>query len=226
MPITYDLRAPTFVVVGRWNDAILNEPGWIAKHLLGAPEGAQLEIRLAIRAVEGGQQQRVFVFDDFAIGCGPTRLELYMLNEDNVAPLYSIMEKVCEVLPHTPISGLGTNFRVFSDEGIPNLSDNALTAENFDDLGITDRIERTETFKLRRELQVPGSNHAFRSCVLKLQRITDFQTAMIDFNFHYEVQGIGDFAGFTELNLISHWWEVAKRQLANYGVDEWTEQVF
>ena len=110
MSIVLDLRSPTVVVVGRWNDAILNQPGWIAKYVMDVPEGEQIEVRTFVRPQDAGPPQQVFAYSDFALGCLGSRLELFQTSDSDDRPVYNVLTKLAEVLPHTPISAVGVRY--------------------------------------------------------------------------------------------------------------------
>lgn len=165
MPTELDLRSPTIVLVGRWNDAILNEPGWVARYLLDLPEGTPLEVGTFARQENGVPISHVWSFGTFAMSCVGVRLELFQTSK-SFTDLYDILNKLVTLLPHTPVSGLGINFKISSDEEIGISSERLETKEMLDSLGAAKAIERIENLKLENDEQLNIEDAKLRQCQL------------------------------------------------------------
>lgn len=227
MPIQVDLRSPVVVVVGRWNEAILNQPAWVARHVLGKAEGEQVEVRTFLRQQEGSPPLQVWAFADFALGCLGHRLEIFQVSENDDQPVYNVLRKLSELLPHTPVSAVGVNFRVVADANVPSLSEKSETGERFDAIGITRFVERNDTLEIARDMQLKANDAALRQCKLKISRATNFLGGVIDFNFHYDLKGIGEMPALADLNPLDHWRHLRNRILKDvYDIEDLKETPF
>ncbi|WP_176051072.1 hypothetical protein [Burkholderia sp. BCC1644] len=104
----------TLVIAGAWNPAILT-PQWIAQHVLGFPADRDFQVGVELPIQEYGQAPR-FSFESLSVMATPATL-LFALNADDrphVQKTFEVAAKVLELLPHTPVSGVGVNF-MFTD---------------------------------------------------------------------------------------------------------------
>lgn len=226
MPIELDLRSPSIVIVGRWNDAILNEPGWVARHVLQVPEGEQFEVSLISRHENGVPVANVWSFSTFAMSCIGVRLELFQLSRSEKV-IYDVISRLAELLPHTPVSGLGVNFKISSDQDIGSVSETLETKERLDRIGTSKVLERIDTIEIAREGQLNVGEPRLQQCRLRLSRLTDFSNAIFNFNFHQDIASMNDVGTLIAADPISHWAAIVEETLTdNYGVDRFEEVSF
>lgn len=104
----------TMVIAGAWNPAILT-PKWIAQHALGFPPDRDFQVGVELPIQEFGQAPR-FTFESLTVMATSATL-LFALSADTrtqVKKTFEVAAKVLELLPHTPVSGVGVNF-MFAD---------------------------------------------------------------------------------------------------------------
>ena len=227
MSVTLDLRMPSVVIVGFWNQVILNEPGWIAQYILEAEDGQEIEIGTIIVGDNQAPRKTISVFDKFGISCTQQRLELYQTGQGTADDLCDVIGKIAELLPHTPVSAIGVNYHFLVANEVDAISSSIETNEAFDGVGIVKDVERTESIELNAESQLQLPAEAATACILKLKRQTDFGSAHVDFNFHQQVAGISTLSAWKDQKPIDHWLSTAESVLGDlYGVTEWETSAF
>lgn len=95
------------MMLGAWNTAIVN-PKWLAKEILGLPEGTPFTVDLAIGSSTNVRAlvRELFIMptnDTFLINPSKEDENLFSLADKAALKLYS-------TLPHTPIVAIGYNF--------------------------------------------------------------------------------------------------------------------
>jgi hypothetical protein len=164
-----NLIRPTLVITGLWNPAIF-QPPWVAVTLLNVPPGADINFVEVFEA----PGKVTHYFGDIGIGVPPGRLELFanVRADEKWTELENLALKILATLPHTPIQGLGINFRFEDDDPDPEAVDKLWTHE-----GLETRFEVVAS-AIRSRLK-------FEDCELGLAReITDGKF-VVDFNFHH-----------------------------------------
>lgn len=110
-----DYRASPFVIIGGWNPNIVNEL-WIRKNLLDnsneplnmgfgggfSPTGMPLTITEAM-------------FRNIRFAILGERLELNLTNGNDFGNIKNCIEKICDCLPTTLVTGYGVNFTYVAD---------------------------------------------------------------------------------------------------------------
>jgi len=232
MATTIDFKNPAIVIVGHWNSAILNEPGWIAKHLLDVPDGQQVDLQAVVVGNQIGPshmapEKQIWLFNQYGICCTGPRLEFYTRDIDNIEPLYFGLSKIAQKLPHTPIRAIGINFNVKISGEFAAITALLETNESFDLVGTIRSFERTDSIEIGNEnlIEIDGLGRV--QTTLNLVRKSDFNQVEINFNYHSLVQGIEIMAGFLGKNPIAHWREHAAAILRNcYDLGEVTAEYF
>lgn len=232
MAAAIDFKNPAIVIVGHWNSAILNEPGWIAKHLLDVPDGQQIDLQAIVVGNQIGPshvapEKQIWLFDQYGICCTGQRLEIYTRDIDNLEPLYLALSKIALKLPHTPIRAIGINFNVKVNGEFAAITSLLETKESFDLLGAIRTVERTDSIEIGNEnlIEIDGVGRV--QTTLNLARKSDFNQVEINFNYHSLVQGIEIVDGFVGGNPISHWREHATTILRDcYDLAEVTAEYF
>lgn len=226
MAASIDFKHPSMVVVGHWNAAILNEPGWVAKNILGVPEGQQIDLNAVLVGKEVGQGQvapekQIWLFEAFGLACDGQRMEMFTRDIDNLQPLYDAVAKLAELLPHTPTRAVGVNFNAQISGDVAAITPAFETKEVFDVFGNLLSQDRTDTIDIVNddllEIGVVGK----QKTALNLSRKTDFNSAEVKFNYHTQLGGMEALAAFASANPIAHWREHAMRLLADvYDIDD------
>lgn len=226
MAAAIDFKHPSLVVVGHWNAAILNEPGWIAKNILGVPEGEKIDLNAVMvgNQVGPGQvahEKQIWLFEEFGLACNGQRLEMFTRDIDNLKPLYDAVVKLTKLLPHTPTRAVGINFFVQITGDVAAITPVFETKEVFDVFGNLLTQDRTDAIDIVKDdlLELHGTGK--RETALNLSRRTDFNSAEVKFNYHIQLGGMEALAAFAAANPIAHWRGHAMRLLADvYGVDD------
>jgi hypothetical protein len=226
MAAEIDCKNPTIVVVGHWNGAILNEPGWIARHLLDVPEGNAVDLQTVIvgnpiSQTQISPQKQIWLFDTYGFSCNGQRLEFFSRDLNNLQDLYACAGKIVSKLPHTPKSAVGVNFNVVVSGDLGALTSIFETGEPFDALGPVRSLERTENFSMPEALLPKLPNGDGVVTQLNLTRRTDFAKVEINFNFHAPIAGEHFMSQWLASNTVLHWKSHALTLLNSvYGLDQ------
>lgn len=109
MPIKIIEERTTLVIAGAWNPAIL-QPAWVAREAMGQ---ADVNFQVGMQVPVGDPTQPVRVsFEGIAYTAAPNAVAFFLRPEDlgQVQKTVTIAAKILELLPHTPVSGVGFNF--------------------------------------------------------------------------------------------------------------------
>lgn len=210
MSTALDFKNPSLVVVGHWNSAILNEAGWVAKHLLGVAEGEEVELEMVVAGNQLGPghikpEKHIWLFEKMGFSSSAQRIEFYTRDISDLKPLYDVVAKLADLLPHTPVRAVGINFDFkVSDEvsdTVPLLS----TDEVFDGFGTAVNMERSDSIAVEKAslLELEGSGRL--ECSLNLTRVSDFETVEIKFNYHSNITNMAMLKPFVKSDPIAHW---------------------
>ncbi len=225
MAASLDYKNPTLVVIGHWNAAILNEPGWIAKNILGVPEGSQIDLKAVMvgNQVGPGQmspEKQIWLFEEFGLACTGQRLELFTRDIANLKPLYDAVAKLTELLPHTPVHAVGVNFDVHITDDVAAIATVLETKEVFDKFGNILAQDRTDTIDIVKDDLLELEDIGRVPTALHLTRRTDFNMAEVKFNYHVNLSGMKAFATLMTADPVAHWRDHATQILVDvYGVD-------
>lgn len=226
MATTLDLKQPTVVMVGHWNSAILNEPAWIALHILGKDAGQEIKVQQIVTGNRGGQNQfstakQIWLFDDFGISCSPQRLEIFLRDIDQLAPINELITKLAQKLPHTPVKAIGVNFNYTVEGDISATVAQFETGESLDTIGTTLAQDRTDSIQIPEENLIEYEDGRRRDAVLKLSRNTDFNSVHMYMNYHQDLPDVQMLEAWCKSNPINHWKIHAEEILkSTYEVEE------
>ena len=226
MAAAFDFKHPSLVVVGHWNAAILNEPGWIAKNILGVPDGEQIDLNAIIvgNQVGPGQvapEKQIWLFPAFGLACNGQRVEIFTRDIENLEPLYGAVLKLAELLPHTPTHAVGVNFNVQISGDVAAIVPAFETKEVLDAFGNLLTQDRTDAIDIVNDDLLGLDGVRKPATALNLSRRTDFNSAEVKFNYHVQLRGMEALAVFAAADPIAHWREHAMKLLADvYGVDD------
>lgn len=172
MTLNLDIRTPTIILVADFNPAIFQHP-WIAKNLFGRAEGDQMALTDVL--IHNGQALIPLTFlDGVAINVGLSRTELFVLDAqaETFERLESVLLRMIETLPHTPLTAIGCNLGFVDDDpkdAITNLFD---TPEGFEGEGVLN-VRQSGV-----QLQLEGPE------VLNFSRVLSPKDVRYSFNFH------------------------------------------
>lgn len=136
MTLKLDIRGPLVVLVADFNPAIFQAP-WIAKHLFGRAEGEQMA--LAEVLIQNGPVLIPLTFlEGVAINVGPNRTELFALDAqpETLERVETVLLKMLEVLPHTPLSAIGCNLSYIDENPSEAIVDLFKTPEGIEAEGV------------------------------------------------------------------------------------------
>lgn len=162
------------VLVGRWNPFIFS-PEWVKQYL----RSTETPVIVAFPIGDPSAPVRI-TFDDIAFFPGQSRLEIRpesrSIHKADAAMKVAI--KILELLPHTPISAVGVNFRL-EDSIAP---DQVYSCFSFyDNQRISaDKYTIRETTLTRQYRLSDGS-------LLNLQIVYSPERVIMEFNFHSDV---------------------------------------
>lgn len=168
-----DLRRPTLVLAGAWNPAIF-EPAWIVRHVFGMPPGVEVTMNVA-QMIDEGEPKLVIYIKNVGFSVSPTRLQVFAVDAGQSAfdAIESVTAKIVELLPHTPITAFGINFRFV--EGVPSP-------------GLLKKIRGHDELEKRFEVtkeSIASSINLEPKVQLNLHRQKDGSSLMFNFNFHH-----------------------------------------
>ncbi len=172
----------TIVIVGAWNIAIFT-PEWIKNNVLRDDDFPEFKIEYPLNVL----QSLRYTTSDFAFCIADNKLLFSLLTDSTKAEkeLISVINAICQKLPHTPVSALGINFCFETDkeiEAIKGLSD---TIELVKALGnIQQSINVIRSFKknevetlnfkiVKNETNKPIYDFNYNYKVSKIEQITD-----------------------------------------------------
>lgn len=178
-----DLRDPTFVIVGFWNQAILSEPAWIAKEILGVAVGQQIEVGQL--AIEGQPSKIISLYDGFGLACLSERLEIYIASMAQKERAYEAISTIANKLPFTPVASLGLNLTVHLPDSTP-IAGLIETGEDLSIIGRRREAIRTDSFTLDGQSQIEGVSGP----ILNWTRRTNFSAARLEFNYHHDLSDL------------------------------------
>ena len=165
------LSRSSFVVVGKWNTAILS-PKWVADEIFGV---ANIEVSVPVM----GSGPPKYKADSFELVVAPEKIIFVPLNQDDevLRKIESAAAKMLKILRYTPISAFGENFHFESE--VAEIED-----------GIEDILNLRDDGKL-------ASKGAIRQKSIKrtLDRPDHFLNLTLDkndryhlgFNYHYSI---------------------------------------
>lgn len=188
----------SIVIVGSWNPSIF-APAWVAANLTQTKEiGLQVAItrRTPIRLAF----DRIFLrVDDSKL-----TLQLQEISEASFVTMEAVAKRILNELPHTPVSGIGVNFKFLEEEPpIP-----LLETFRLDDQGmLADAGATVRTTTLRRAL-------AWNDGSLNLSmELTERGDVSFDFNFHRDIHNANEAVAHLEAGM-AHFREAAINLLA------------
>ena len=107
MPIKPLDEERTLVIAGAWNPAILS-PNWVAKEILRLPVDNNFQVGMQL-SVNDPSQPVGFQFEGIAYVPALNMLMFRLLPGFDVGKSIGAAARILELLPHTPVSGVGFN---------------------------------------------------------------------------------------------------------------------
>ena len=184
-----DYYSSSLVIVGGWNPNIIN-PHWIGNHLLGPmnpndPNQENINIDIDIRMTTTSSLRYAPIamsFNDVKITFTDDKLNFSLTKGDNFSLLEEFALKICNCLPHTPVTAYDVNF-VFTDEKISedlvNIID-IVPSKNFDIPLIFEKYGFGLNLDgIRTNINIEVDNNNNRS--------------NLKFNFHFDIDDLSKF---------------------------------
>lgn len=173
--LALDLRGPVVAIVGDFNPAIFSM-NWVATHLFGVPEGAEMEVLEAVAQVDASAFLRLSFLDGVALSVSPSRIDFHAVNGDQATftKVETVVDKILETLPHTPIRALGVNFRWMDEDPSGVVVDLFDTPE-----GLEGRFEVT--------MRQTSAQIQLEDAALNLGRVSSNTEVQFTFNYHSAV---------------------------------------
>lgn len=170
--------ATSIVVVGNWNPAIL-QPNWIAQNVLGASP-ADVQVEMEFSTMPGAPPR--YRMRDLRFVPNYDKLIVYPDSEDAVRlnSCADAIQRILELLPHTPVRAAGINFEYFDDEPSGELLSRFTDQDTIAESVNPGEFEITRT-ALQRAL-------TFRDFVLNFTReLVAGPRVLYKFNFHHQI---------------------------------------
>lgn len=166
-------------MVGGWNINIL-QPPWMAQQLF-EPAGKKFDVEMAVGA---GMQLRVRI-NDLYILPGIDRIIFNPVREDE--DLFSLADtvaaKLFEILPHTPIDGIGYNFAYSLDDSENFAISDNFKGENRNDVYNRFNASATSATVLQHSVLV----EVFPIALLNIIYKYDKNSRVLTLNYHYQL---------------------------------------
>ncbi len=173
-----DVRKPTIVMLGAWNPAVFH-PGWMGLNIFGIPAGTQIRLRVLKNMSDG--KEIVFI-EGTGVGyyVDNSRFEIYPDRSmvANLETIGGVVQKIVELLPHTPFGDIGVNFLFFEDEPDVDLLDKLTSNDRLDNY--FDIIAEEIISHIREDA----------SCQLNFKRVSSADQVQFDFNYHHSVSSL------------------------------------
>lgn len=163
------------LVLGRWNPSVFS-PQWIRTNV------ADSDVSMAISIGDFDAPPRL-AFSNFQLFPARHALEarLSELREDDMAALGQTIARIVELLPHTPISAVGINFR-FIDES--NSEELAADFQFADVARIPHERYSLASSTIARRFELPDGDK------LNLSLTRDAGKLIAEFNFHTDASDV------------------------------------
>lgn len=173
----------TLIIVGAFNPAILN-PYWVAKNCLGITDeqqALQVEMLTPMTAI-GSLPPMRYSFAGLTYSATPQRLTFHFdgLDASGGAKVIRVARKLFELLPHTPVNGMGYNFGFSSDQPSAKLA--ALLKS---EISLLDAIGASEDSSI--VVQSWGNSISVADELLSVACKYDSANVSIDINAHRNV---------------------------------------
>lgn len=178
MKIPDSNEAFNIAVIGMWNPAIFS-PQWVKEHLSSDP---MQEVTLAF-ALGSNNSVRVTV-DGINIFPAQNMCVLNCIepNDDGISLCAEKILSICELLPHTPVTALGFNFRYV---GKLDDSQSLMQLFNFNDIANID----SEKFKAAGS-SVKRTFRLSENDLLNISFDLNEDVVRVEFNYHSDVTSI------------------------------------
>jgi hypothetical protein len=201
-----DLREPTIVIAGAFNPAIF-AVGWIASELFNYADGEAVNATVVADMIQ--QTQRAYV-KNVALMAEPFRLSVYIddIEVETIALAEAAVKRAAGALPHTPVAGIGVNFKVSIAEPDADIVDLLAPKDKPEQIAPTIQNEVTS------RLQLDDGTR------LNLMRTILDDTFVLGFNYHTDLERFSALSDSFE-GKIMQWMNHAKEVVRRlYKVDE------
>lgn len=166
----HDFRLPTIVIAGAFNPHIFT-PQWIANVLFQIPEGDEVNGVMVSDLI--AQMVRPYI-GNVGVQAEEHRLSVFVDSSETAdwQIAEALIARLCEALPHTPVQGLGINFRFFDDDFDPDIATKLQQQDKPQLIGEVVEMSATTAIKLSE------TTH------LNLSRTINENNFLVNCNFH------------------------------------------
>lgn len=210
MPFTLDTTRPTIVVVGSWNNSILSNPTWMARHAFGLEMGMEIEGKHHVSIDSNGLKREVFEFDHLVWSVQGNRLEFFSRDPDDDEKICATLSRLAECLPHTPVAAIGANFSFANSTPSEEDLNKIRNYDEFSDIGKIQSVSTVDSVELPREVNPKRDCDYAESVIMKIERKTDLVVLDYSFNFHTDLGSISDLKLWCAGAPIDHWREFCR----------------
>lgn len=225
MSFKLDASRPTVVVVGAWNAAILKDPTWVTRYVLGLQPGVEIEGKKHVSVEKNGAQKEIYEFADLIWSVSGARLEFFRGNAKHNEKICAAIENLAITLPHTPILAVGVNFSYVNETPSQGELEAIRNFDELSDLGRVQAISCTDTIEMPPESKPERENGFVEQVVLKVERGSNLEKLEFNFNFHCELGGASDLKKWSQGDPIGTWqryseWLVVERLGGEFDGEE------
>ncbi len=212
MTLVLDLRAPVIVFAAKFNPAIF-DIGWIARHIYGKDEGTNIAVSEII-----GQMDQTFIhlkfIDGVAVSVSAERTEIFAINDraETFDKVEHFILKMIEILPHTPVSAIGCNFRFSDDDPSSDVVALFDPRENLDDFGVLNarqsgaqiQISSREILNFTRAISRESASYSFNYHIAENDalRYPSFMRGFIQRSLKYSIDLLSSCFGYLKHDVI------------------------
>lgn len=189
-------QVPVLVVTGSWN-TVLFSPKWIKDNLFDSAEPGKIDIKMKIH--NDRVVSKLYQIGKIGIEVSTDRL-CFIASQNSREQLDRTIElavKTANLLPHTPISGFGVNLRYTRTTDI-NLNDDISGLSDYD------IAEHSRKYSFR------SKEDDKKRVNISILRKADSNETSYEFNFHHNVNNIGDLKRYLEPDIFTKSAETAE----------------
>lgn len=204
-----DLREPTVVIAGAFNPAIF-DVGWIASELFEYADGTPVNATLVTDITR--QTQRAYI-SKIGVMAEDLRFSIFIddLESETIALAEKAVLRTACGLPHTPVAGLGVNFKITVPQPEALIVDLLKLADKPEQMGPVSQNEISSRIQIDDLVR------------LNFSRTILDDTLVLGFNYHTDLARLSDLTDTFE-GKIKHWLDFSIDMIAQlYGLKEQLE---
>jgi hypothetical protein len=179
----------SIVIAGAWNIRLFT-PDWLSQNILKHEGSSGFQIEMGIGT---GIRSWRFIAGDFIFSPGEDKFIFSVKSAtlENLKECEMYAQRLLELLPHTPIAGIGINLCFTSDEPSAKLTKLFDLSDNKD---VSSCSLQFDECTIARSFKVPNSNQRMNASISLVNKVVE-----LDFNHHVAAntaqEGIGFLTG-------------------------------